>query len=139
MSHYRGTAEGQDKAVALAGVIVVHAALAAVILSGLSVHSVARTIETLRTFDISEPPPPPPPPPPPAAKKAHPPCPQAVDGPPGHNRGQTGDQPCGSGGDKGKGGSNDGAIIVLPLALSAVLAGGRDRAARSLRRRRSAR
>lgn len=68
MSHYRGTAEGQDKAVALAGVIVVHAALAAVILSGLSVHSVARTIETLRTFDISEPPPPPPPPPPPAQR-----------------------------------------------------------------------
>ena len=42
MPQYRGTAEGQDKAVAWAGVVFVHAALAAVILSGLNVHSVAR-------------------------------------------------------------------------------------------------
>ena len=69
MAHYRGTAEGQDRAVALAGVLLVHAALAAAILSGLNVHSVARTIEHLRTFDISEPPPPIPPPPPPPAQR----------------------------------------------------------------------
>ena len=98
---------------------------------------------TPKPSPTAKPPKPTPPPPPPAAQKDHPPCPQAVDGPPGHNKGQTGDQPCGkgkgSGGDKGKGGSNDGAIIVLPLALSAALAGGRNRAARSLRRRRSAR
>ncbi len=68
MSHYRGTAEAQDRAVALAGVLLVHAALAAAILSGLNVHSVAHTIERLKTFDISEPPPPPPPPPPPAQR-----------------------------------------------------------------------
>lgn len=61
MPHYRGTAEGQDKALAWAGVLLVHAGLAAIILSGLNVHSVARTIERLKTFDISEPPPPPPP------------------------------------------------------------------------------
>jgi len=68
MSHYRGTAEAQDRAVAMAGVLFVHAALAAAILSGLNVHSVAHTIERLKTFDISEPPPPPPPPPPPAQR-----------------------------------------------------------------------
>lgn len=68
MSHYRGTAEAQDKAKAMAGVLLVHAGLAAVILSGLNVHSVARTIEHLQTFDISESPPPQPPPPPPAQR-----------------------------------------------------------------------
>jgi hypothetical protein len=78
--------------------------------------------------------------PPPAADRAHPPCPQNVDGPPGHNKTQPGHEPCGKGGDgthgNGKGGSDGGAIIVLPLALTAALAGGRTRVARSLRRRR---
>ena len=58
--------DNPDRVKALAGVLAVHAALAAVILSGLTVHTVATTIERLRTFDITEVPPPPPPPPPPS-------------------------------------------------------------------------
>ena len=65
MPHYRGTADRQDRAVALAGVALVHVALAAVILSGLNVRTAVHAIESLRTFDITEVPPPPPPPPPP--------------------------------------------------------------------------
>jgi periplasmic protein TonB len=57
-------ADRPDRIKALAGVLVVHAGLAAVILTGLNVHSVARTIERLKTFDIRELPPPPQPPPP---------------------------------------------------------------------------
>jgi len=57
-------ADNPDRIKAVAGVLVVHAALAAVILSGLTVHSVATTIERLNTFDITEALPPPPPPPP---------------------------------------------------------------------------
>lgn len=57
-------ADNPDRIKAAAGVLVVHAALAAVILSGLTVHSVATTIERLNTFDITEALPPPPPPPP---------------------------------------------------------------------------
>jgi protein TonB len=45
-------------------VVVVHAALAAVILAGLNVRSVSQAVDRLRTFDVVEPPPPPPPPPP---------------------------------------------------------------------------
>ena len=59
-------AENPDRIKAIAGVVVVHSALAAVIVSGLTVHTVATTIERLRTFDITELPPPPPPPPPPS-------------------------------------------------------------------------
>ena len=66
MPHYRGTAERQEKAKALAGVVLVHAGLAAVILSGLDVRSVRHSIERLQTFDIAPDPPPPPQPPPPA-------------------------------------------------------------------------
>ena len=58
-------ADNPDRLKALAGVLVVHAALGAAILSGLNVDSVSTTIERLKTFDITEPPPPPPPPPPP--------------------------------------------------------------------------
>ncbi len=58
-------ADNPDRIKALVGVLVVHAALGAAILSGLNVDSVERTIERLRTFDITEEPPPPPPPPPP--------------------------------------------------------------------------
>ncbi len=57
-------AENPDRLKALAGVVVVHAALAAAILTGLNVGSVATTIERLKTFDITETPPPPAPPPP---------------------------------------------------------------------------
>ncbi len=56
--------DNPDRVKAVAGVLAVHAALAAVILSGLTVHTVEATIERLRTFDITEVPPPPPPPPP---------------------------------------------------------------------------
>lgn len=57
-------ADKPDRIKALGGVVVVHAGLAAIILSGLTVHTVSRTVERLKTFDIAQPPPPPPPPPP---------------------------------------------------------------------------
>ena len=57
-------ADNPDRIKALAGVLVVHAGLAAMILSGLDVHLVGPTIERLKTFDITETLPPPPPPPP---------------------------------------------------------------------------
>ena len=57
-------ADNPDRIKALAGVLAVHLALGAAILSGLDVRSVATTIDRLRTFDITEVPPPPPPPPP---------------------------------------------------------------------------
>lgn len=63
-------ADNPDRLKALAGVLAVHAALGAVILSGLNVRSVETTIERLRTFDIIEPPPPPPPPPARQAERA---------------------------------------------------------------------
>ena len=59
-------ADNPDRMKALGGVVVVHAALAALILSGLTVHNVTRAVEQLKTFDIREVPPPPPPPPPPS-------------------------------------------------------------------------
>ena len=59
-------ADYPDRLKALGGVLVVHAALAAAILSGLNVHLAGPTIERLKTFDITEAPPPPPPPPPPS-------------------------------------------------------------------------
>jgi protein TonB len=68
MSSYRATADRPDKAKAIAAVIAVHAALAAMILSGLNVPIVTATVERLKTFDIRVPPPPPPIPPPPAPR-----------------------------------------------------------------------
>lgn len=70
MSSYRGTVDrpGFDpatRAKAIGAVLVVHAALAALILSGLNVPIVRHAVERLATFDIREPPPPPPPQPPP--------------------------------------------------------------------------
>lgn len=56
--------DNPDRVKAVAGVLVVHAALGAAILSGLDVRTVTTTIERLRTFDITEPLPPPEPPPP---------------------------------------------------------------------------
>lgn len=64
MSTYRGTADGKGRATAIAGVVAVHAGLAAIILLGLNVRMVGHAIEQLKTFDVIEPPPPPPPPPP---------------------------------------------------------------------------
>jgi protein TonB len=69
MSSYRGTADRPDQAKAIAGVIAVHAALAAVILTGLNVRMVSHAVERLTTIDIKEPPPPPPVKPPPPAPK----------------------------------------------------------------------
>ena len=64
MASYRSTAR-EDRAKALAGVLLVHVALGAVILTGLDVHTVGQAVEALKTIDIREPPPPPPEPPPP--------------------------------------------------------------------------
>jgi len=69
MAYYRGT-ERNERAKALAGVLLVHVVLAAVILTGLNVHNVRRVVESLKTFDIDEPPPPPPPQPPPPKEQA---------------------------------------------------------------------
>ena len=72
MAYYRGT-ETNDKAKALAGVLLVHAALGAVILTGLNVQNVRHAVESLKTFDVKEilpPPPEPPPPPMPQAQRA---------------------------------------------------------------------
>lgn len=68
MSSYRGTADRPDKAKAIAAVVLVHAALATAILTGLNVHTVRRAVEQLTTISVVEPPPPPPVRPPPAEK-----------------------------------------------------------------------
>ena len=68
MPSYSGTANQPDRAKAIGAVIAVHAALAAVILTGLNVRLVREAVERLQTFDIREPPPPPPIMPPPTAK-----------------------------------------------------------------------
>jgi protein TonB len=65
MSSYRGYANGPDRAKSIAAVVAVHAALAAVILSGLNVRIVGEAVDRLSTFDVRTPPPPPPPKPPP--------------------------------------------------------------------------
>jgi protein TonB len=59
MSSYSGTADRPDKARAIAAVIAVHAGLAAIILTGLNVRQISRTVERLTTINIEEPPPPP--------------------------------------------------------------------------------
>lgn len=64
MAAYQGTVR-DERAKALAGVLVVHILLGAVILTGLNVRNAQQVVETLKTFDIEEKPPPPPPPPPP--------------------------------------------------------------------------
>ena len=69
MASYTGTADRPDRAKAIAAVVVVHAALAFAILTGLNVKLVGRATEALKTFDIREPPPPPPEPPPPPKPK----------------------------------------------------------------------
>jgi periplasmic protein TonB len=64
MAAYRATPR-EDRAKALAGVLLVHVVLGAVILTGLNVENVRHVVEQLKTFDITEEPPPPPLPPPP--------------------------------------------------------------------------
>ncbi len=56
--------DNPDRIKAVAGVLLVHAALAAVILSGLHVRFADRMVVPLKTFDINAPAPPPSPPPP---------------------------------------------------------------------------
>jgi protein TonB len=72
MATYGGTGRS-DRAKALAGVILVHLALGAIVISGLNVHFVQHAVDRLQTFDIKDvvlPPPPPPPPPPAQSQKA---------------------------------------------------------------------
>lgn len=59
MASYRST-ERKDRFKALAGVAIVHAALGAIIITGLDVRTVHQAVERLQTFDIipEEPPPP---------------------------------------------------------------------------------
>jgi protein TonB len=70
MATYAANATRPDRAKAIFGVIAVHAALAFVIFSGLSVGAVSQAVERLTMIDIKEPPPPPPvqPPPKPAPR-----------------------------------------------------------------------
>ena len=68
MSSYRGTADRPDQAKAIAGVVLVHVALAAIILSGLNVSMVRQLVEPLKTFNLMQPPPPPVEPPKPSPK-----------------------------------------------------------------------
>lgn len=89
----------------------------------------------------ARPTPPPTPTPKPAKEdKAMPPCPGAVDGPPGQNKGAApGDRPCGKGpGEHGNSGTKGGVILVLPIAFSALAARLTAPKRRSLRRRRAA-
>ena len=71
MSSYSGNANPPDRAKAVAAVVVIHVALAAVIVTGLNVDKVRYAVEQLKTFNISEVPPPPNPPPRPAAPEPH--------------------------------------------------------------------
>lgn len=69
MGTYQARLDRPGRAKAIGGVIAVHALLAAVILSGLNVHTIRRAVEHWTTIDVREPPPPPPPQPPPPAKQ----------------------------------------------------------------------
>ncbi|HJP69641.1 MAG TPA: TonB family protein [Sphingomicrobium sp.] len=61
MSSYSGIADRPDRAKAIAAVVVVHVALALVILSGLNVKRVGQAVDQLTTtIEIREEPPPPP-------------------------------------------------------------------------------
>jgi hypothetical protein len=61
--------------------------------------------------------------------QSRPPCPGAVDGPPGHNKGGDGTRPCG----KGNGNAKGGFVVVLPMAAGSLEL---LRRSRSLRRSR---
>ncbi len=70
MPGYSGTANRPDRVKAIGAVVAVHAALAAIILTGLNVRVVSQAVERLQTFDFRAPPPPKPPPPQPEAQAA---------------------------------------------------------------------
>lgn len=59
MGSYTGTVDRKGRATAIAGVALVHVALAAIILSGLNVDTVRKAVETMTTISLVEPPPPP--------------------------------------------------------------------------------
>ena len=59
MAYYQASTR-PDRLKALAAVLLVHAGLAAIILSGLNVRIAGVDVNPLKTFDISDPPPPPP-------------------------------------------------------------------------------
>lgn len=63
MSSYNASPDAPSKARAIAGVIAVHAALGAVILTGLNVDTVRKAVERMQTIAVFEPKPPEPPPP----------------------------------------------------------------------------
>ena len=65
MSSYRGSADGPDRAKAIAAVAAVHVALAFLILSGLHVRMVRNAVDRLKVIALQQPPPPPPEQPPP--------------------------------------------------------------------------
>jgi protein TonB len=69
VSSYRGTADGPDRAKAIAAVVAIHVALAFVILSGPKVQQARQVAEVLTTLNLREPPPPPPVQPPKRAPK----------------------------------------------------------------------
>ena len=69
MATYAGTATRPDRAKAFLAVLAVHAALAFIILSGLSIGVVRQAVEHLTTIRIQDPPPPPPVRPPKAAQR----------------------------------------------------------------------
>lgn len=83
MSSYAGTADRTDRTKAIVAVVAVHAMLATIILTGLKVGEISRTIESMTTIDVREPPRPPVSPPKPAPKpqqmrkEAGPPAPKA--------------------------------------------------------------
>jgi len=68
MGSYSGSIGRPGRTKAIIAVIVVHVALAFVILTGLSVHAIRRAVEQMTTINIVEPPPPPPVTPPPAKR-----------------------------------------------------------------------
>lgn len=59
MGSYTGTVDGKDRAKAIAGVVLVHVGIAAIILSGLNVENIRRAVETMTTISISKTEPPP--------------------------------------------------------------------------------
>lgn len=65
MGSYSGNVGRPDRTKAILGVVAVHAALAAIILTGLNVSTIRRAVEHMTTIDIMEPPEPPPQAPPP--------------------------------------------------------------------------
>lgn len=69
MASYRATF-AEDRAKALAGVLLVHLALGIVILTGLNVRNVQQLTDSLKTFDVDEERAPPPPPPSEAAQRS---------------------------------------------------------------------